>query len=281
MRAEDKTSLKGRVALVTGSGRNIGRAIALELAERGADVIVNTRANAGAAEAVVGQAKKRGVRALALMADVGKSAEVRRLAERALAEFGRVDIVINNAAIRPERPFLELGEEDWHRVLDVDLHSAFYTAKAFLPGMVAQRWGRIVNLTGMNAIQGHAGRVHVSTAKHAGCGGSPRRWRGSSVPTASPSTPSRPAPSKASETIRRAPSTSGPSSAASPWAGWGRPRTSRGSAASSPPATGRSSRARCSPSTAPPPPEPATGDSTWTTRTTSTSSSSADLTACC
>ncbi|HEV8641731.1 MAG TPA: 3-oxoacyl-ACP reductase family protein [Methylomirabilota bacterium] len=166
MRAEDKTSLKGRVALVTGSGRNIGRAIALELAERGADVIVNTRANAGAAEAVVGEAKKRGVRALALMADVGKSAEVRRLAERALAEFGRVDIVINNAAIRPERPFLELGEEDWHRVLDVDLHSAFYTAKAFLPGMVAQRWGRIVNLTGMNAIQGHAGRVHVSTAKH-------------------------------------------------------------------------------------------------------------------
>lgn len=159
-------SLKGRVALVTGAGRNIGRAIALELADRGADVVINTRSNGAAGEAVADAARQRGVRALALLGDVGRADDVRRLAERALSEFGKVDIVVNNAAIRPEKSFLQLSDEEWHQVLAVDLHSAFYTVKAFLPGMVAQRWGRIVNITGLNAIQGHAGRAHVSAAKH-------------------------------------------------------------------------------------------------------------------
>lgn len=162
----DTASLAGHVALVTGAGRNIGRAIVLALAERGADIIVNTRASAPEAEAVAAEAVKHGVRAVVLLGDVGRAEDIRRLAERALAEFPRVDVVVNNAAIRPEKPFLEMSDADWHRVLDVDLHSAFYTAKAFLPGMVAQGWGRIVNLTGMNAIQGYGGRVHVSAAKH-------------------------------------------------------------------------------------------------------------------
>lgn len=156
----------GHVALVTGAGRNIGRAIVLELAERGFDVVVNTRANLAEAEAVAAEANKRGVRALALVADVGRSDDVKRLAERALGELGTVDVVINNAAIRPGAPFLDITEEAWHHVLAVDLHSAFYTAKAFLPGMVAKKWGRIVNLTGMNAIQGTGGRPHVAAAKH-------------------------------------------------------------------------------------------------------------------
>lgn len=159
-------SLKGHVALVTGASRNIGRAIVEELTERGSDLIVNTRGRRAESEAVAEAARKQGVRALSLIADVGVAADVRRLAELALKEFGKVDIVVNNAAIRPEAPFLELSDEDWHRVIDVDLHSAFYTAKAFLPGMVAQGWGRIINLTGMNALQGYVGRAHVSAAKH-------------------------------------------------------------------------------------------------------------------
>src|SRR5262245_28546812 len=96
------TPLKGRVALVTGAGRNIGRAIVRELAGRGCDVIVNTRASASDGDAVVRDARERGVRALAVLGDVGRPDDVRRIAERAFTEFGRVDIVVNNAAIRPE-----------------------------------------------------------------------------------------------------------------------------------------------------------------------------------
>jgi 3-oxoacyl-[acyl-carrier protein] reductase len=172
-------SLEGHVALVTGGNRNIGRAIVLELAARGCAVVVNASRSGAEAEAVADDARRLGVKAIALLGDVGRAEDVRRLAERALAAFGNVDVLVNNAAIRPEAPFLSLTDEDWHRVLDVDLSAAFYTAKAFLPGMVAQGWGRIVNLTGMNAMQGYVGRAHVSAAKH-GVWGSPRRWRASS-----------------------------------------------------------------------------------------------------
>ena len=160
------TSLRGHVALVTGSGRNIGRAIVLELASRGADVVVNTRESKAEAEAVAGEARALGVRALASIGDVGRPETIRRMADQALAEFGKVDVLVNNAAIRPQRPFLEITDEEWHRVMDVDLHSAFYACKAFLPGMVAQGWGRIINLTGMNAIWGTSNRPHVAAAKH-------------------------------------------------------------------------------------------------------------------
>jgi 3-oxoacyl-[acyl-carrier protein] reductase len=160
------SSLRGRVALVTGGGRNIGRAIVLALAARGADVVINTRSRVDRAEAVAEEARKHGRRALVVAADVGDADAVRAMAARALGEFGAVDIVVNNAAIRPERAFLEMTDEDWHRVLAVDLHGAFYTARAFLPGMVARRWGRIINLLGMNALQGYVGRAHVSAAKH-------------------------------------------------------------------------------------------------------------------
>jgi 3-oxoacyl-[acyl-carrier protein] reductase len=166
----EPSSLRGRVALVTGGGRNIGRAIVLALAARGADVVINTRSRVDRAESVAAEARRHGGRALVVAADVADPAAVRAMAQRALGEFGAVDIVVNNAAIRPERPFLEMTDEEWHRVLAVDLHAAFYTARAFLPGMVARRWGRIVNLLGMNALQGYAGRAHVSAAKH-GLGG--------------------------------------------------------------------------------------------------------------
>ena len=158
--------LEGHVALVTGGNRNIGRAIVLELAGRGCAVIVNASRSRAEADAVAEEARRHGVKASVLLGDVGRAEDVKTLAQRALAEFGKVDVLVNNAAIRPEAPFLELSEADWHRVLDVDLNAAFYTAKAFLPGMVAQGWGRIINLTGMNAMQGGGARAHVSTAKH-------------------------------------------------------------------------------------------------------------------
>lgn len=157
---------KRRTAFISGAGRNIGRAIALELARRGCNVVVNTRADRAAAEAVADELQALGAEALVVLADVGRSADVQRLAGEVLARFGTVDIVVNNAAIRPATPFLDLSDGQWHEVLAVDLHAAFYTSKAFLPGMVGQRWGRIINLTGMNAIQGYAGRAPVSAAKH-------------------------------------------------------------------------------------------------------------------
>ncbi len=154
------------VALVTGAGRNIGRAIVLELARRGYHVVVNGRTDQKAVDAVAEGARAVGVEAIAVLADVGDSNSVAELAKTALEAFGKVDVVVNNAAIRPEKPFLELQDEDWHRVLSTDLHSAFYTSRAFLPKMVAQGWGRIINLTGMNAMHGYNGRCPVSVAKH-------------------------------------------------------------------------------------------------------------------
>jgi len=159
-------SIEARVAFVSGAGRNIGRAIALELARRGCDVVVNGRADRAACEATAALVRQAGREALVAIADVGRPEAVKAMAAEALERFGRVDIVVNNAAIRPNTPFLEMADADWHRVLDVDLNAAFYICRAFLPKMVEAKWGRIVNLTGMNAMHGYRGRAPVSAAKH-------------------------------------------------------------------------------------------------------------------
>jgi NAD(P)-dependent dehydrogenase (short-subunit alcohol dehydrogenase family) len=108
--------LQGKVALVTGSGRNIGRATVLHLAREGAHVIVNARSNQAEADAVVREAQALGVRAISIIADMAKKDQVEAMAAKALSEFGRVDILINNAAIRPHMPFRELTDEDWEHV---------------------------------------------------------------------------------------------------------------------------------------------------------------------
>jgi len=108
--------LEGKVALVTGSGRNIGRATVLKLAGEGANVVVNARSNQQEAETVAREARDLGVKAVAVLADLGKKAEVEALAGRALFEFGRVDILINNAAIRPHKPFTETTDADWELI---------------------------------------------------------------------------------------------------------------------------------------------------------------------
>lgn len=153
-------------AFVSGAGRNIGRAVALALARQGCNVAINGRADRDACEAVAREVEALGRRAVVVMGDVGRSDAVNAMAEAALKAFGRVQIVVNNAAIRPEKPFLEMSDDDWHRVMDTDLHSAFYTCRAFGPGMVDAGWGRIVNMTGMNAMHGYSGRAPVSASKH-------------------------------------------------------------------------------------------------------------------
>jgi 3-oxoacyl-[acyl-carrier protein] reductase len=155
-----------KTAFVSGAGRNIGRAIALEMARRGCNVVVNGHTNREICERVAEEVRAAGVEALVAVGDVGSSDEVRRMAAEALGQFGAVDIVVNNAAIRPAKPFLDMTDEDWHRVLDVDLNAAFYTGRAFAGGMVDKGWGRIVNVTGMNAMHGYSGRAPVSAAKH-------------------------------------------------------------------------------------------------------------------
>ena len=112
--------LEGKVALVTGSGRNIGRATVLKLAGEGAHVVVNARSNQQEAETVAREARDLGVKAVPILADVGKKAEVEALAARALSEFGRVDILINNAAIRPHKPFTETTDTDWELMTTAD-----------------------------------------------------------------------------------------------------------------------------------------------------------------
>ena len=121
--------LEGKVALVTGSGRNIGRATVLKLAGEGAHVVVSARSNQQEAEAVAREARDLGVKAVPMLADIGKKAEVEALAAKALSEFGRVDILINNAAIRPHKPFTETTDADWELIRSVVLDGPLYLTR--------------------------------------------------------------------------------------------------------------------------------------------------------
>ena len=157
--------LEGKTALVTGSGRNIGRSIALALAREGADVVVNARSNQADVESVAAEVKQLGRNALPLLADVGNRGELEQLLNAALGGFGHLDIVINNASVRPHKPFAEMSYDDWRSVLATDLDSAFITSRAAVPGMLERGWGRIINLGGLQAHQGRHGGAHISAAK--------------------------------------------------------------------------------------------------------------------
>ena len=158
-------ALNGKVALVTGSGRNIGRSIVLALAKEGADVVVNARSNRKEVESVAEEVRALGAKAIPLLADVGNREQLEAMLDQALAEFGHIDIVVNNAATRPHKPFAEMSYEDWRGVLATDLDSAFLSTKAALPGMVERQWGRVINLSGLQAFQGRHGGAHISAAK--------------------------------------------------------------------------------------------------------------------
>ncbi len=156
----------GKTALITGGGKNIGRACALGLAEDGFNVVINGSSDKAACDGVAKEAAKFGVKTLVIMGDVGEASECKRIADEAIKAFGAVDALLNNAALRPNKPFLEMSDADWDRVINVDMNAAIWLSRACLPGMVKKGWGRIVNFAGMNAIHGHAGRAPVSVAKH-------------------------------------------------------------------------------------------------------------------
>jgi len=160
--------LDGKVALITGSGRNIGRATALMLAREGANIVVNARSNQQEAESVAREVRDLGVKAVPILADVGSKTDVEALASKALSEFGRVDILINNAAIRPHKPFLEVTDEDWERVRNVVLDGAFYLTRALIGEMAKNNYGRVLFFCGDGSISARStGRAHLSAAKMA------------------------------------------------------------------------------------------------------------------
>ena len=160
------TPLGGKTAFISGSGQNIGRAIALRLAGMGCNVVVNGSSNESAAEETARRVREAGAEALVAMGDMGDAAAVARMADAALTRFGTVDILVNNAARRPHKPFLEMTDADWHGVVDTALTAVFHTSQAFLPGMVEKGWGRIINFAGMKAIKGYYEGAPISAAKH-------------------------------------------------------------------------------------------------------------------
>ncbi len=158
--------LAGRTAIVTGSGRNIGRAIALSLARQGANVVVNGHSDQAAVQGVVAELQALGAQALGVMADVGQDAEVQRLVQAATERFGGVDIAISNVGIRRKQPFLEITPEQWDEVLRTNLSAAFYLARHVVPGMRGKRWGRLVLISGFDGFWGQVTeRAHNVTAK--------------------------------------------------------------------------------------------------------------------
>lgn len=158
--------LTGRTAVVTGSGRNIGRAIVLALAAAGADVAVNGHRDRAAIESVAEEAAALGVRSVAVTADVSDPDQVRVMTETVTSALGPIDIAVSNVGRRVRQPFEEITVEDWHATLAVNLHAAFYLAHWCLPGMRARQWGRIVHISGYDGWTGHIDqRAHNVTAK--------------------------------------------------------------------------------------------------------------------
>lgn len=159
--------LQGRVAFVTGSARGIGRAIALELAAWGADVAVHALKNADLAEAVSAEIRGLGRRSLAVLGDVRDKAAMDACATRTTEVLGPADILVNNAGTRQDGPFILMGDEKWDEVLDVNLRGTVITTKAFVRGMMARRWGRVVNIVSPSGILGMPGQANYAASKGA------------------------------------------------------------------------------------------------------------------
>jgi 3-oxoacyl-[acyl-carrier protein] reductase len=157
--------LEGKVAIVTGAGRNIGRAVALTLADGGASVLVNARANGAEAEAVVRDIETAGGRASVHLGDVADPKAMQAMADAAIKAFGRIDILVNNAALRRERSFAEMDYAEWREILDVTLDGTFHCTKACLSALRQSGQGTIVNIGGLSAHSGSRNRAHVVTAK--------------------------------------------------------------------------------------------------------------------
>jgi len=157
--------LAGRTAIVTGSGRNLGRGIALAFAGAGANVVLNGHRDMAALKQVADEVEGRGAQALCLLADVSDPDQVQRMANTALQRFGKIDIAVSNVGLRPRQAFLDITVEDWRRVIETSLSSAFYLARAVLPSMKENGWGRIIHMSGRDGFFTYANRAHNVTAK--------------------------------------------------------------------------------------------------------------------
>jgi 3-oxoacyl-[acyl-carrier protein] reductase len=157
--------LAGKVALVTGGAKNIGRAIAFALADAGASIAIVTRRDQAAADATVTALRSRGVAAEAFLSDVADEASVNATVNAVVKRFGRLDILVNNAAVRTEVAFAELSFGEWRRIIGIALDGAFLCAKAALSPLAASGAGTIINIGGLTAYTGGEHRAHVIAAK--------------------------------------------------------------------------------------------------------------------
>ncbi len=164
MTAEPAGRLQGRVAIVSGAGQGIGRALALGFAREGASVVI-AEIDEGNALRVEGELKALGLRGLAISTDVSQEASVSVMARRCLGEFGRIDILVNNAGIYPVSSVEEMAEEEWDRVIGVNLTSAFLCSRAVVPEMLKRRSGRIINVSSGRGVQGAKHGAHYAATK--------------------------------------------------------------------------------------------------------------------
>jgi len=161
----DNRELAGRVALVTGSARNIGRAIAIGLAEAGAAVMVSARQSSSAAEEVAAEIRAGGGQSAAMLADVGEPSSAKGLVDGTVERFGRLDILVNNASVRREVDFADLDYREWREILAATLDGAYLCSHAARPHLIASDMGTIVNIGGLSSHTGASRRAHVIAAK--------------------------------------------------------------------------------------------------------------------
>lgn len=157
--------LKGKVAIVTGGSRGIGRHIALQLAQRGADVAINYRSRQSDADETLKEIEATGVRAIAIKADLSKMPEARNMIKKVHEQWGRIDILVNNAGITKDKSMKKLTDDDWNEVLDTNLGSVYATCSEVLNIMLEQKFGRIINITSFVGQAGNFGQANYAASK--------------------------------------------------------------------------------------------------------------------
>jgi 3-oxoacyl-[acyl-carrier protein] reductase len=162
---ESPKYLHGRTALVTGSGQNIGRAVALSFARAGANLVINGHRNRDALEAVAAEARAQGVGALTSVTDVADPDAVDAMVQQTVKQFGSIDIVVSNVSLRHHQPFLEISVQDWKEIIETNLSASFYLARSYLPHMKNNNWGRIIHISGRDGFFPKENRAHNVTCK--------------------------------------------------------------------------------------------------------------------